>query len=108
MMEFAKRHRYLYQLLGDQHTFMVVAGIIYQEHCQLDVCPKVIHIDETMSTNDEKCPLFNAKRKEWLGNFFTSIRGVFCKYKSVGIWMVLLLLCFHHLYNTKYCGVSIS
>ena len=75
MLEYTKRHRYLYQFSGDQHLFMGGAWIIDQEHHQLDLCPEVIHIDGNMNTNDEKYPLFTVTGKDRLGNFFTFIRA---------------------------------
>ena len=60
---------------GDQHICMGVAWIIDQEHCRLDICPEVIHIDWTMKNNAEKRPLFTVTGKYQLVNFFTVIRA---------------------------------
>ena len=75
MMEYAKTHRHLYKLTGDQHLFMGVAWIIDQEQRRLDLFPEVIHVDGTMNTNDEKCPLFTVTGKDRLAHFFTVMRA---------------------------------
>ena len=75
MLEYSKTHRNLYKLTGDQHLFIGVVWIIDKEQRQLNLCPEVIHVDGTMNTNDEKCPLFTVTGKDRLGNFFTVMRA---------------------------------
>ena len=75
MLEYAKRQRHLYKFSGDQHLFMGVSWIIDQEQCRLDMCPEVIHVDGTMNTNDEKCPLLTVTGKYLIGTCFTVIRA---------------------------------
>ena len=73
MLEYAKNHRKAYMLSGEQHLFMGLAWIIDSERQQLELCPEVIHIDGTMNTNNEKCPLFTVTGKDRLGNMFIVI-----------------------------------
>ena len=82
LLTYAQEHRCAYELTKEQHLFMGVAWMIDDECRRLELSPEVLHVDGTMCTNKQKCPLFTVTGKDRMGKQFIVMRALLPNQKA--------------------------